>query len=635
MITAQTPPAADKAKPIGSLLGGLNFVCKYWLVIFIFGSVLLFAFATVLLAEKANGEYPLTNIVYFIDRNDSRDFDKILAIDDDQWQATQTLKFEKSKAKIWLKLRLPEHTEQLLFLRFKNPLLDKVEIKVVDNTLGGELVAEFEMGDTTSFNSRTIKLPNFVVPLKLNHSDMTVYLSAKSELSVDLGFGLWSERGFLTFNDHTTIFFGLVFGYILALICYSLMMYATVQKAEYMWYVLYLASFLLHAMVLSGFGFQYLWPQSIDFQTVIGGISISLTYACLIKFTQIITRPTLPAHNRLFSASVNTHFALCALSIVTLNPIFLNLHLIAIIITAIIVPILCAMVSRTGSVIAQVFILIWTVFLFVSIVAVFSMSEISILPIEHIYILLIAFQIQSMMIGAILIYAYKVSYKQTLKMKEHALQEKEKTVRAKDQIFQLEQDAQQKLEQQVKAQTVKLEGALDKLSLTSSELTHIRNVDGLTGLPNRLAFDNSFAHISKLSIELGVNLNVAVLDIDHFKQINDRHGHLAGDDCLRKFSKLLHETFAGDDYVYCRFGGEEFIITSILPYTQVLKKLEWFRSAVEALTISFAGQIISLTVSTGVVSRRLKDSSECTSLLSTADENLYLAKHKGRNVVVS
>jgi len=199
----------------------------------------------------------------------------------------------------------------------------------------------------------------------------------------------------------------------------------------------------------------------------------------------------------------------------------------------------------------------------------------------------------------------------------------------------LQKDAQLKLQAQVKQQTLQLENALNNLSLASKELEQLRNVDGLTGLPNRLAFDEALDELAKTAVDFAKPLCLAVVDIDHFKQVNDTYGHLAGDDCLRAFSQLLKDTFERRDYSFCRFGGEEFVVASLLPFKQFEKQLNIFKDALQALDIQTSAGIIKIKTSAGIASKRLIDSADTRKLYAKADENLYLAKQKGRNLVIA
>jgi len=153
------------------------------------------------------------------------------------------------------------------------------------------------------------------------------------------------------------------------------------------------------------------------------------------------------------------------------------------------------------------------------------------------------------------------------------------------------------------------------------------NTDYLTGLPNRRYF---FDSIKPILAEKRAELPIALLDIDHFKAINDNYGHDAGDEVLRCISDLLQQTFA--EQYYARFGGEEFCV--LFPddsLQQAQDKLEKFRHAVSQLQIDFNEQLITLTLSIGLTAQH---QAGIEASLKRADENLYQAKEAGRNRIV-
>lgn len=159
------------------------------------------------------------------------------------------------------------------------------------------------------------------------------------------------------------------------------------------------------------------------------------------------------------------------------------------------------------------------------------------------------------------------------------------------------------------------------------------HIDGLTGLWNRAHFDKRWADEAAGCIRHRRPLSLALLDLDHFKSVNDTHGHPAGDNVLQVFSKILQRECRQAD-IACRFGGEEFAL--IMPDTapddaelvcdrirQRLEEVSWPRHPER-----------TITVSTGVVG------SEGTAVLAPeqwielADKALYAAKNSGRNKVV-
>ncbi|MDG6401659.1 diguanylate cyclase [Pseudomonas quasicaspiana] len=156
-------------------------------------------------------------------------------------------------------------------------------------------------------------------------------------------------------------------------------------------------------------------------------------------------------------------------------------------------------------------------------------------------------------------------------------------------------------------------------------------IDPLTGLPNRAAWEERLGHEMAVWQKNKTNLLVCILDLDHFKRINDGYGHLAGDRVLKIVAKVVKNQLRPTDFI-ARFGGEEFVI--LLPATQVtagLALLEKLRTAVEECPFHFKSEPVTITVSTGVTALRPGERSDVA--LKRADQALYRAKENGRNRV--
>jgi diguanylate cyclase (GGDEF)-like protein len=163
--------------------------------------------------------------------------------------------------------------------------------------------------------------------------------------------------------------------------------------------------------------------------------------------------------------------------------------------------------------------------------------------------------------------------------------------------------------------------ALEKLSVT----------DQLTGLSNRRYFDDHFAIERKRVKRYDSALSLIMIDIDHFKKINDAHGHQVGDSVLQEFSRIIQENVRTTDII-SRWGGEEFII--LLPATSSQNAMliaEKIQSAVNAYRFSDVGH---LTASFGVSNVDPNSTSNRESV-NQADQALYEAKKQGRNRVVA
>ena len=169
--------------------------------------------------------------------------------------------------------------------------------------------------------------------------------------------------------------------------------------------------------------------------------------------------------------------------------------------------------------------------------------------------------------------------------------------------------------------------------LAERELAELAATDGLTGLANRRRLDMVLKQEWARSARSDSPLSMLMIDVDHFKAFNDRHGHYGGDVALRNVAKTLSLNIRRPGDLAARYGGEEFLV--ILPETdmqgaQVLA--EKIRSAIESMP-PYASDKHSVTVSIGVASQRPRAGEKQTQLFSDADMALYQAKRNGRNRV--
>ncbi|MHC8408830.1 diguanylate cyclase [Pseudomonas sp. Hz4] len=156
-------------------------------------------------------------------------------------------------------------------------------------------------------------------------------------------------------------------------------------------------------------------------------------------------------------------------------------------------------------------------------------------------------------------------------------------------------------------------------------------IDPLTGLPNRAAWSEQLDQEISQWQQQGNSLLLAMLDLDHFKRINDNYGHLAGDKVLKIIASVLRKRLRGTDFI-ARFGGEEFVL--LMPATVPAvgaKLLENLRASIEACPFHFKGEPVTITISMGLTGFKPGEHSDL--VLKRADQALYRAKHAGRNRV--
>ncbi|WDP89632.1 MAG: diguanylate cyclase [Desulfobacter sp.] len=177
---------------------------------------------------------------------------------------------------------------------------------------------------------------------------------------------------------------------------------------------------------------------------------------------------------------------------------------------------------------------------------------------------------------------------------------------------------------------------IDALKKELEGMKQAAKTDTLTGLLNRRGFNQAVARAMEEAAASGTPLSAILCDIDHFKQVNDIHGHLIGDNVLKMLAKLLKDHIKGKD-IAARFGGEEFIL--VLPETGLdggVSLAEQIRKSLQSMRwrAKNSGKTIGpITISMGVSLYRPGEDVEA--LIQRADEALYYAKENGRNRTVT
>ncbi|WP_333870923.1 GGDEF domain-containing protein [Desulforamulus putei] len=175
-------------------------------------------------------------------------------------------------------------------------------------------------------------------------------------------------------------------------------------------------------------------------------------------------------------------------------------------------------------------------------------------------------------------------------------------------------------EEKILCQTARQAGESFRLMISNC-------TDGLTGVANRKHLDSRLAEMIKSNSVF----SVIMLDIDHFKKVNDTYGHQAGDEVLKHFAKTIAKTVRPGDLV-ARYGGEEFSVVCPSDARNAVKIAERIREAVEATPVQTCAGTIKITASLGVAQRKPDDTAD--SVIKRADGFLYQAKQEGRNRVI-
>jgi diguanylate cyclase len=168
----------------------------------------------------------------------------------------------------------------------------------------------------------------------------------------------------------------------------------------------------------------------------------------------------------------------------------------------------------------------------------------------------------------------------------------------------------------------------------SQNLESIATIDSLTGVLNRRGLEEAALKMQDICKRINLSMAVLLIDIDHFKKVNDQYGHLSGDDVLRHLAKVIAEILRSSD-VLGRYGGEEFC--AFLPNTtehDAIGLAERIREAIEKMPLKLNKITIKTTVSIGVADS-VRAGYDFKGLVATADSAMYSAKNSGRNRVMS
>ena len=192
---------------------------------------------------------------------------------------------------------------------------------------------------------------------------------------------------------------------------------------------------------------------------------------------------------------------------------------------------------------------------------------------------------------------------------------------------------ERRLAKLVEERTAELLEKTAQLEVANAALEQLATADPLTGLANRRRFDVFIQQEWQRSGRTRLPFSLILLDIDHFKEFNDHHGHPAGDECIRQVAAVLRRAANRVSDLCCRFGGDEFAVVLVdTDRAGALTVAEAIRTGVEEIGITHgrapAGRV---TVSLGVATRGDRDYATVSEMVSSCDQALYQVKERGRN----
>ncbi len=515
----------------------------------------------------------------------------------------------------WFIYRLPDTRtfEGDYWFHIDYPLLDFIDVYFIRD---GELVRQHSLGDQLAFTVRPIRHRGFLMPFDTRAGIDSVYVRVKTSSAVQFDANLWPAAEFLEHDQGIILLFGLCYGILLIMAIYNMFVYWTTREVTYLYYVGCVFSLLLFMVAINGFGYQFLWGAwpGLNDRVVALGISLAIFFSTIFLRDFLRINPlTHPALGRVVQACCLLGLGLIGVSL------FADYgDIIKPLITA---TVLCCLLGFgvglyrwwEGYTVAKYYMGAWSFYFFGGFVM--GCSKMDWIP--HNLFTEYAIQFGAVAEVILLSLALAVRLNHERHMRFHAQRE----------ALKIQLDSNEKLERRVRDRTRALEKANRKLALLS-------NTDSLTGLKNRRALNDSLKAEYRRGSRCQRPLAVILLDIDHFKQFNDRFGHQVGDQCLIAVARRIEECLKRPADFVARFGGEEFcVVLPGTPFAGAKAMAESIRHAIATLPFRVDGEAARVTVSLGLFAGIPQAIEENNDYLSRADQALYDAKNQGRNSV--
>lgn len=521
-----------------------------------------------------------------------------------------------SNATYWLHFRLATPPDQPgpLVLTVDYPLLDRVTLYEED-AAGG--FRRHESGDARPFAQRELwhRAPAFAIEPP-GSAPRSYYLRVESSGGIQVPLHLWRYDAFVAELEKDQLALGLFHGMLLILAALGVLLYLLMRDRLFLLFAGFIGAYSLLQLSLSGLAFALLWPEATHWASRAPPVLVALTGLFAAAFIRdfLDSKHRLPRLDRLF---VGLNVVAGGIALVTaLTDVRWGIRLSVLYGTVLIGAGVggSLLLAARGFRPARYFAAALSAFLIGMLIA--SLTYVGILP--YTSLTAHAMQVGSVLLAVMIAIAISDRIRDLQRARALAAESAQKYLTALN----------EELERLVRDRTQALERK-------NAELRELAARDSLTGLLNHRAVIEQLHHALNSAYRYHEPLALIMVDIDHFKTINDRYGHQAGDSVLMTLARLLLQNVRAAD-VCGRYGGEEFLL--LLPKAgpgTAHELAERLRRQIEALDLAEL-QGSRVTASFGVAELDLEGPAiSADHLLRRADEALYAAKRLGRNRVRS
>lgn len=566
--------------------------------------------------NHSNQSYPITNqLTYYEDTDGSLSashiFDDIML----EWQnhGDKIPSFGITESVYWWRIKIEnniDYDEWMLVIGY--PLLDKVDLYIQKDGFEDDR-EHIRFGDHYPFSDRSVSHRMFLHEMDIKKGETyTIYIRIESKSPLQGPLEIWPKTLFFVDDQDNLMSQAFYYGGMLIMALFNLIIFVFVKDISYFYYVSFVFFQAVFQAAIHGVGYQFLWPNFPQFQQIstVFALDLSMAYAGLFFGRLLELKQRKPNASKLI-LFLSIFLFLQAFLIFFVPYIWsLRIAIFTVSLLAFSSIYIALPMSLQNIAEARLFIIGWGVMILGG--WVLAMDKMGVIP-QSIFTEN-GFQIGSLIEVVLL----------SLAMANQINKERKKRFLAQEHALTIQKDANENLEQKVQERTQELE-------FLNSRLDEMSKTDALTGVLNRRAFDDIYQQEMEFCYQNHIALSIFILDIDHFKSINDNYGHESGDECLRVVGQLLQDSVDGKHAYVTRYGGEEFVISMRgINAEEAKEHAERIRQSIENTSFQTKTHLLTATVSIGVASA-VPDPN--IGLLHYADEALYKAKNSGRNQV--
>jgi diguanylate cyclase (GGDEF)-like protein len=525
---------------------------------------------------------------------------------------------------IWCQFRVSVNDRKHWYFGVSDPHVQNLQVY-----FDGMTEPAYETGSGFSFNQRPIENRFFYFSLPSNPSnDILIHLRFKS-LILNAPIRLMTEDSLSARAANRQSLSALSLGLLMPLLAALIATRKMSGRHRYslrLWSAAIVASYIFTSTSVQGYGYQYFWGNAPNWNQISGVITATLGVSVLWKYLDTLCRRDSIGWNRIFTLSITLTAASCFAFLFFKHVIYFQTAVVLFIWSSVFMLIRHIQFILTKPSILQS--KLWLVWILLVGATLLQWLGIINFKLEIELVITCNFFMLTALLGWDLFRLIKTNQQKLIT----ALEE---TVIREQQIAQLEYEKNNQLEKQVEERTKELARMMRELHISNMRLRTASNTDALTGIMNRYAVDRYLEEQWARCIARQESLAVAYIDADHFKKVNDAHGHSVGDDCLVQLARMITNSMTNPSMRVARYGGEEFIVIApTMTSDNLYNLLENLRGIIEETPIISGDLQFHITISIGIASTLATSETSYHDIVKHADSALYQAKSGGRNQVV-